>query len=61
MAASIPAVISPVMTAAIGIGSARAAVAAQPIDENASANVASRYEVWRRRNWLRLAWTRNQS
>ena len=56
-----PAVINPVMTAAIGIASASAAVAAHPIEENASENVASRDDVWRRRNWLRFAWTRNQS
>jgi hypothetical protein len=40
---------------------ATAAVAAQAIDENASAKVATREETWRRRNWLRLAWLRNQS
>src|SRR5580704_2546327 len=40
---------------------ATAAVAAQPIDEKASVNVATREETWRRRNWLRLAWLRNQS
>ena len=40
---------------------ATAAVAAQPIEENASAKVATRDETWRRRNWLRLAWVRNQS
>ena len=40
---------------------ASAAVAAQAIEENASAKVASRDEVWRRRNWLRRACTRNQS
>jgi len=49
------------MMAATGIVTARIAVAAQPIEQNASANVAIRDEVWRRRNWLRLAWTRNQS
>src|SRR5207248_6673818 len=49
------------MTAATGTTSASAAVAAQPIEEKASAKVASRDEVWRRRNWLRRAWTRNQS
>src|ERR1700724_1056365 len=54
-------VIRPLMTAAIGIASAIAAVAAHPIEEKASAKVASRDEVWRRRNWLRLACTRNQS
>src|SRR6188768_3669467 len=61
VAARMPAVIAPLITAAIGIVTASAAVAAQPIEQNASANVASRDEVWRRRNWLRLAWTRNQS
>src|ERR1700754_4491746 len=61
VAATMPAVISPVMMAAIGIASASAAGAAQPIDEKASAKVASRDEVWRRRNWLRRACTRNQS
>src|SRR5579863_1640193 len=40
---------------------ATAAVAAQPIDEKASVNVATREDTWRRRNWLRLAWLRNQS
>src|SRR5256885_13951716 len=55
------AVIAPLMRAAIGIAMASAAVAAQPIEEKASAKVASRDEVWRRRNWLRLACTRNQS
>ena len=40
---------------------ATAAVAAQAIEENASAKVATREETWRRRNWLRLAWLRNQS
>src|SRR3954464_4706503 len=49
------------MIAAIGIVTARIAVAAQPIEQNASAKVAIRDEVWRRRNWLRLACTRNQS
>src|SRR5262245_35878582 len=56
-----PAVITPLITAAIGIVTASAAVAAQPIEQKASAKVASRDEVWRRRNWLRLACTRNQS
>src|SRR5882724_10855200 len=49
------------MRAATGITMASAAVAAQPIEQKASANVATRDEVWRRRNWLRLACTRNQS
>src|SRR5215212_8923578 len=55
------AVMAPLITAPIGIVTASAAVAAQPIEQKASANVASRDEVWRRRNWLRLACTRNQS
>src|SRR5260370_17546200 len=55
------AVINPVASAAIGTDSAKAAVAAHPIEEKASANVASRDDVWRRRNWLRRACTRNQS
>src|SRR3982750_525982 len=49
------------MAAGSGAANARAAVAAQPIEEKASAKVAMREEVWRRRNWLRLACTRNQS
>ena len=56
-----PAVINPVTGATSGTASASTAVAAHPIDENASANVASRDDVWRRRNWLRRACTRNQS
>src|SRR5436305_10770575 len=55
------AVTTPLTRAATGIEIASAAVAAQPIEEKASANVASRDEVWRRRNWLRRACTRNQS
>src|SRR6476620_5028569 len=55
------AVIAPLTSAASGIDIASAAVAAQPIEQKASANVATRDEVWRRRNWLRLACTRNQS
>src|SRR5215213_9637283 len=61
VAARMAAVNAPLITAAIGIVTASAAVAAQPIEQKASANVASRDEVWRRRNWLRLACTRNQS
>jgi len=45
-----PAVITPLITAAIGIVTASAAVAAQPIEQKASAKVASLDEVWRRRN-----------
>ena len=56
-----PRVIRPLISAATGTASASAAVAAHPIEEKASAKVASRDEVWRRRNWLRLACTRNQS
>src|SRR4030088_2967901 len=55
------AVITPVISGAMGIASASAAVAAHPIDAKASAKVASRDDVWRRRNWLRRACTRNQS
>src|SRR5258705_9342975 len=61
VAARMQAVSRPPMTAATGIASASAAVAAQPIEEKASANVASRDDVWRRRNWLRRACTRNHS
>src|SRR3984893_4535366 len=61
VAATIPAVMSPLISAATGIASTSAAVAAHPIDEKAAAKVASRDEVWRRRNWLRRACTRNQS
>src|SRR5690348_3689204 len=38
-----------------------AAAAAHEIDENASAKVATRDEVWRRRNWLRRACTRKHN
>src|SRR3954471_11114291 len=55
------AVIRVLMRPAIGRASNSAALAAQPIEEKASAKVASREEVWRRRNWLRRACTRNQS
>src|SRR5260370_4336737 len=61
VAAGIAAVTSPLTTAAIGIASISADVAAHPIEEKASAKVATREEVWRRRNWLRFACTRNQS
>src|SRR6185295_5521716 len=60
-AAKIADVIRPQISAATGRVSASTAVAAHPIEQKASAKVASRDEVWRRRNWLRLAWTRNQS
>src|SRR5271167_5127782 len=61
VAARMAMVINPVISAAMGSESTSAVVAAQPIDEKASAKVAIRDEVWRRRNWLRRAWTRNQS
>src|ERR1700754_1305432 len=61
VAAMMAAVRMPLMAPASGAASASAAVAAQPIEEKASAKVAMREEVWRRRNWLRLACTRNQS
>src|SRR5882724_7483108 len=61
VAARMPAVINPVTGATSGTASVSTAVAAHPIEEKASAKVASRDEVWRRRNWLRRACTRNQS
>src|SRR5215470_15646981 len=61
VAATMTSVIRALTSAAIGSASTRAAVAAQPIEEKASAMVARREEVWRRRNWRRLACTRNQS
>jgi hypothetical protein len=45
-----PAVIRPLISAAIGIASASAAVAAHPIEEKASANVASR-ATYEPNNW----------
>src|SRR3954462_245685 len=53
--------IAPVIPASQVPAQANAAVAAQVIDENASANVATRDEICRRRNWLRFACARNQS
>lgn len=44
------AVINPVTSAAPGSDSTSAEVAAHPIDEKASAKVANRDDVWRRRN-----------
>src|SRR5260370_42123077 len=61
VAARMPAVNNPVTTAISGTASASTPVAAHPIDEKASAKVASRDEAWRRRHWLRPACTRNQS
>ena len=49
-AAMMAAVRTPLMAAASGAANTRAAVAAQPIEEKASAKVAMREEVWRRRN-----------
>ena len=40
---------------------ANPAVAAQPMDENASAKVATREDVCRRRKWLRFACARKKS
>jgi hypothetical protein len=40
---------------------ASAAVTAQLMDEKASANVAVREEIWRRRKSPRRVWLRNQS
>src|SRR5689334_19084450 len=56
-----PSVMRALTIAAMGITMTSAVVAAQPIEEKASAKVATREEVWRRRNWLRLACMRNQS
>jgi len=50
VAATMPSVIRPLTSAAAGTASVSAAVAAHPIEEKASAKVASREEVWRRRN-----------
>src|ERR1700730_3070483 len=57
----VPTGIAPVTRASQVPAAASAAVAAQVIDEMASANVAMREEICRRRKWLRLAWVRNQS
>ena len=56
-----PSAISAVIAACQCPAAARPAVPAQEIEENASAKVATRDEVWRRRKCLRLAWVRNQS
>src|SRR5260370_42520100 len=53
--------IAPVTRASQVPAAASAAVAAQAIDEIASANVAMREEICRRRKGLRLAWGRNHS
>jgi MFS family permease len=54
-------VMMPGTTASQVPAAARAPVAAHPTEDKASAKVAMRDEVWRRRKWLRLAWVRNQS
>src|SRR5262245_46857865 len=56
-----PMAISAVIAACQCPADARPAVPAHEIDENASANVATREDVWRRRKYLRLACVRNQS
>src|SRR3954449_3915619 len=56
-----PSAISAVIPASQCPAAARPKVPAQEIEENASAKVATRDEVWRRRKCLRLAWVRNQS
>ena len=52
---------SPGMVASQVPAAASAPTPAQLHDDSASAKVAIRDEVWRRRNWLRFAWTRNQN
>src|SRR3954467_12502575 len=56
-----PQAMVPVIAACQWPGAARPAVPAQEIEENASAKVAIRDDVWRRRKCLRLACVRNQS
>src|SRR4051795_6282242 len=56
-----PSAISAVIAACQCPAAARPNVPAQEIEEKASAKVATRDEVWRRRKCLRLAWVRNQS
>jgi len=43
------------------LAGANAPAPAQLNDDSASAKVAISEEVWRRRNWLRFAWARNQN
>src|SRR5262245_12473975 len=59
--ARMPRAIAAVPSAAQVWAATSAVVAAQAIEENASANVARRDEVCLRRNWLRRACTRKQS
>jgi hypothetical protein len=58
--ASIPIAMSAANCANRHAAAASAEAAAQAMDENASAKVAMREEVCRRRNWLRLACVRKQ-
>src|SRR6185437_10982444 len=59
--ATVPSAKTPGKSANHVPAAARAPVAAQAIEEHASANVATRDEVWRRRKWVRRAWVRNHS
>jgi hypothetical protein len=59
--ATIAKAINPEMRASQVLAGASAPAAAQLKDESASANVAISDEFWRRRNWLRFAWPRNQN
>src|SRR6202047_1684515 len=52
---------SPSMRASQVLAGANAPAPAQLNDDSASAKVAISEEVWRRRNWLRFAWARNQN
>ena len=61
MAPRTPKAIAAVPIAAQDAEAANAVVAAQAIEENASANVARRDDVCLRRNWLRRARIRKQS
>ena len=61
MAPRTPKAIAAVPIAAQDAEAANAVVAAQAIEENASANVARRDDVCLRRNWLRRACIRKQS
>src|SRR6185312_7836775 len=56
-----PSAIIPVIAACQCPAAARPNVPAHEIEENASAKVATRDEVWRRRKCWRLAWVRNHS
>ena len=56
-----PTATAPGMAASVVPVAASAAVAAQAMETKASAKVATREKVCRRRKWLRLAWARKQS